>query len=421
MTSSTRDGTGTDVLVVGGGPAGASAAYWLASFGHHVTVAERRTFPRSKGCGDLITPRAVRQLTDMGLAKPAAELGHRIESIRLRNHERERLLTWPSHPDLPSAALVARRRNLDELVLASADAAGAHLLSGYEAVEPIVERGFVRGAVLRTPDGDTRTVRAEYVVVADGANSSFGRSLGTFRTRDWPVAEAIRSYWRSPRHDDHRMEVCLDLTDRSDHALPGFGWVTPVGDGTVNIGVVMLSTARDFKGINIAHLLDSLVDDLAPRWGLEHDDPAGVMRVSRVPMGGSIKPTAGPTFVVAGDAAATVSPFLGTGIDAAYESGRLAADVVHEALDGAGPTALQRYPRLLEQARDAHHKLGRLWCRALGRPTVMRQFSAAAVRSSTIADTALRVMTASLRPNAHGPAEVAVRAASALAKAAPDA
>ena len=56
-----------EVLVVGGGPAGAAAAYWLARHGHAVTIIERRTFPRDKTCGDALTPRAVKQLEDMGL------------------------------------------------------------------------------------------------------------------------------------------------------------------------------------------------------------------------------------------------------------------------------------------------------------------------------------------------------------------
>jgi geranylgeranyl reductase family protein len=410
----------TEVLVVGGGPAGAAAAYWLARDGHAVTVIERRVFPRSKACGDIVTPRAVQQLIDMGLG---AELDrwHRLGSIELRNHERALTLRWPSHPHQPTAALVARRRDVDEMVLAHAAAAGATVHHGHEAIEPLVDRGFVRGALVRSPNGSTRAISARYVVVADGANSSFGRALGTFRTRGWPFAAAIRSYWRSPRHDEHHLEISIDLVDRSDHALPGYGWVAPVGDGTVNVGVGLLSTARDFKGINVAHLLDGFVDDIADRWGLEPEATAGVVRVGRIPMGGSVNPTAGPTFVVTGDAAAMASPFIGAGIDAAYESGRLAATVMHDALGEAGPTALQRYPRLLAEAFGDQYKLGRLGCRALGRPMLMRQLAGATIRSAALSDGLLRVMTGALRPHDHGAAETSVRLANALTRMAPDA
>jgi menaquinone-9 beta-reductase len=410
----------TDVLVVGGGPAGAAAAYWLARDGYRVTVIERRVFPRSRACGDIVTPRAVRQLIDMGLGDQLAHW-HRIDSIRLRNHDRERTLRWPPHPDHSTSAFVARRRELDAAVLAHAESAGAQVRHGHDALEPLVDRGFVRGAVVRTPSGTPQLLTAKYVVVADGANSSFGRSLGTFRTRGWPYAAAIRSYWRSPRHDESQIEVCIDLTDRADHALPGFGWVAPVGDGTVNIGVGILSTARDFKGVNVAHVLDGFVEDIAERWGLEPEANTGVVRVGRLPMGGSVKPTAGPTFLVVGDAAALASPFLGTGVDAAYETGRMAAAVLHEALVGGGPTSLQRYPRLLDDTYADQYKLGRLWCRALGRPAAMRQLGAATIRSSALSNGLLRIMTGSLRPRDPGGPEWAMRMAGNLAKIAPEA
>lgn len=409
-----------DVLVVGGGPAGAATAYWLAAEGHRVAVVERRVFPRSKACGDIVTPRALRQLIDMG-AYDELDSWHRIAGIRLRHHERERTVRWPAHPDHPAAALVARRRDLDRSVLARSAAAGADVWFGYEALEPLVVRGFVRGAHVRAPDGAVSTVVSRYVVVADGANSSFGRALGTFRTRGWPFAAAIRSYWRSPRHHDDHIEVALDLTDRSDHALPAIGWIAPVGDGTVNIGVGLLSTAREFRGINVTNLLDGFVARAAARWGLEPEAAAGVVRVGRLPMGRSVEPTAGPTYLVVGDAAGTATPFLGIGIDAAYESGRAAAAVVHEALGEAGPTALQRYPRVLHDAYGDHYHLGRLWCRALGRPTAMRQVAGATIRSAALAEGAVRIMTGATRPHDRGAAELLEQLAGLGAKLAPDA
>ena len=176
-----------EVLVVGGGPAGAAAAYWLARHGHAVTIVEKRIFPRSKACGDALTPRAVRQLDDMGLATSLVS-AHRYEGVRVTGLDRDITLHWPEHPDYPRHGLVVRRPRLDAIVAENAVAAGASLLQGYEAVRPLVSRGFVRGAVVQGPSGTQREVMAKYVVVADGANSRFGRSLGTFRTHDWPFA-----------------------------------------------------------------------------------------------------------------------------------------------------------------------------------------------------------------------------------------
>ena len=81
--------------------------------------------------------------------------------------------------------------------------AGATLRSGTEAVEPLVEDGLVRGAVLHDKDDDTHAeVRARYLVVADGSNSRFGRALGAARDRSYPMGMAVRGYFESPRHDD---------------------------------------------------------------------------------------------------------------------------------------------------------------------------------------------------------------------------
>lgn len=412
--------TAADVLIVGGGPAGCAAAYWLASRGHAVTVVERRRFPRSKACGDVLSPRAVAQLRDMGLGG-SLQRWHRLDSVVVAAHGATQEIDWPRHPDLPRFGLGARRRDLDEALAEHATAAGATVLFGHDAVEPIIERGFVRGAAIRSTDGTTSTISAPYVVVADGANSTFGRALGTFRTRGWPFATAIRSYWPTPRHDDHRLEISLDLVDRGRGAVPGYGWVAPIGDGTVNVGALVLSTAREMKSLNVAHLLDGFVAGLAQRWDLDPAAVAGVVRVGRIPIGGSVQPTAGPTFVVIGDAAGIASPFTGMGIDASFETARMAADVIHEALTEAGPTALQRYPRRLAEQYGEQYKTARLWARALGRPAVMRNCAAAAAHSEMLASSTLRVMLGMLRPGVPALPESAARVAATVLRLAPDA
>ncbi|MEO5724796.1 MAG: FAD-dependent oxidoreductase, partial [Ilumatobacteraceae bacterium] len=136
----------TEVLVIGGGPAGAAAGYWLAKHGHDVTIVERKTFPREKTCGDGLTPRAVHQLDEMGLTEQLQQF-HRYNGLRATGMGRELELEWPSHPVYPQHGYVVRRRELDQIVAANAEAAGATLLQGHDALQPLFDRGFVRGAV----------------------------------------------------------------------------------------------------------------------------------------------------------------------------------------------------------------------------------------------------------------------------------
>src|SRR5205823_14809757 len=124
-----------DALVVGAGPAGAASAYWLARAGRRVLVVERKRMPREKTCGDGLTPRAVRQLHDMGLADRLAGF-QRFDGLRSIAHGVTLELAWPDHPDFPSYGYVVRRRELDEMVAEQAVKAGATLWQGAEAVAP---------------------------------------------------------------------------------------------------------------------------------------------------------------------------------------------------------------------------------------------------------------------------------------------
>src|SRR5262249_58604679 len=168
-------------------------------------------------------------------------------------------LEWRAPPDCPPCGSVVRRRELDAMVAERAVDAGATLWTGAEAVAPLVEDGILTGAAIRR-DGRTEPVEARYVVVADGSNSRFGRALGCARDRAYPLGMAVRGDFRSPLHDEPWIESHLDLRARDGNSLPGYGWVFPVGDGTVNVGVGLLSTFAAWKDVHTRHLMSPLFD-----------------------------------------------------------------------------------------------------------------------------------------------------------------
>src|SRR2546430_13156132 len=147
-----------DVLVVGGGPSGAAAAYWLAQQGRRVLVVEKKRFPREKACGDGLTPGAVRELHDMGLADPLADY-QRYDGLRSIAHGVTLELAWPDHPDFPSYGYVIRRRDLDEMVAGQAVKAGPTPWPPAEATDPPVGGGPVPGATGHPKESGTREAR----------------------------------------------------------------------------------------------------------------------------------------------------------------------------------------------------------------------------------------------------------------------
>jgi len=409
-----------DVLVVGGGPAGAAAAYWLARAGHDVVVVERKSFPRDKTCGDGLTPRAVHQLEEMGLGADLARF-HRYDGLRACAHGITLELRWPDHPVYPQYGYVVRRRDLDKLVANHAVGAGATLLEGHEATAPLLDGGLVRGAVVREKAGGTvHEIRARYVVVADGANSRFGRALGATRNRAFPQGMAIRGYYESPLHAEPWIESALDVRDRNGNTLPGYGWIFPVGDGTINVGVGLLSTFRDWKSVNTSHLMDEFAATAPAYWGITPEGSTGPPTGGRLPMGGSVSPNVGPTWIVVGDAAGTINPFNGEGIDYAYETGRLAARLLDEALTTGSGLALAQYPRLLEAEYGLYFKVARLFARVIGNPDLLGKLTRIGMQSRTLMEWVLRIMANLLREDELGPAEAAYRAVAAIVRVVPE-
>ncbi|MEZ5382153.1 MAG: geranylgeranyl reductase family protein [Microthrixaceae bacterium] len=415
-----RGGRHHQVLVIGGGPAGAATGYWLAKAGIDVAIVEKKDFPREKTCGDGLTPRAVTQLQDMGLADRLEDF-HKYSGLRTAAHGRTMELEWPDHPIHPRYGYVVRRRDLDTFVADNAVAAGAVLHTGTEASAPIMEGGMLRGATVRhKASGESYELRADYVVVADGANSRFGRALGTARNRAMPQGMAIRGYFESPMHDDPWIESALDVRDRQGHSVPGYGWIFPVGNGTINVGIGLLSTFSGFKSVNTTHLMTEWAHTLPDYWGIDPTAPIAPPTGGRLPMGGSVNPKVGPNWLVVGDAGGSINPFNGEGIDYAYETGRIGARLLRECIAGGSAIPLQRYPHLLEEEYGLYFKVARLFAKIIGRPALMRELTRVGMRSRTLMEWVLAIMANLLRPDELGPAELAYRSAATIAKVIPE-
>jgi geranylgeranyl reductase family protein len=359
-----------DALVIGGGPGGAATAFHLARGGARVLLCERQRYPRDKVCGDGLTPRAVRALDHMGLRD---EYRTWSRSVGLKVHGGGHVveLPWPELDDYPSFGLARPRTDLDQLLARTAAKAGADLWEATEVVEPLVEHGLVRGAVVRREGEDPVDVRAEVLVAADGASSRFAQALGLRRDDHRPIGVAIRQYYRSDRDTDPWIDSYLELW-RGDDLLPGYGWVFPLADGTVNIGVGLLNTSAHFRNINYRALLAQWVPTVGPEWGFGPGDAVAKARSHPLPMGANRHPPVHRGVLFVGDAAGLVNPFNGEGIDYALESGELAATAALETLESGDRARLLAYRTAVEQRFGSYFAVGRLFVRLIGDPRFMK-------------------------------------------------
>ena len=417
-----------DVVIVGGGPSGSACAYWLAHAGWSVCLIEKKHFPREKTCGDGLTPRAVHQLSEMGLEGIVAANGHKYNGLRAFGFGASLEMNWPEHPIFPNYGYTITRFNLDGLVAENAAKYGAAVLNGVEALDllepvPGEESGLVgaSGVVVKDKDtGASTEIRGRYLVIGDGQNSRLGRELGVTRNRDWPMGMALRGYYTSDRHDEPWIDSHLDIRDTNGEVVPGYGWIFPLGDGRVNVGVGLLSTGGAWKGVNTTKLQEYFVAQVADAWGLSDETCLGPPTGGRLPMGLSIGPRVGVNTLTIGDASGMVNPFNGEGIAYGYESGRLAASVLGEALLANDPSALRLYDERLQGAYGDYFKVARGFVRLISEPRILAACVGMGLRVAPVMNELLAVMANLMSNDDKGPAEIGYRAVSRLAKAIPD-
>ena len=378
QTGTTR-ATEAEVVVVGAGPAGSSAAAWAARAGRDVLVIDSAGFPRDKACGDGLTPRAVAELERLGLGGWLD--GHiRHRGLRMSGFGAEVQIDWPG-PSFPSTGSAVARSELDDRIRQCAEDSGARMMLGTKAVA-VQHDSSGRVASLTLADGTE--VGCRRLIVADGARSSLGRTLGRRWHQETVYGIAARGYLTSQRADDPWLTSHLELRSVDGAVLPGYGWIFPLGNGEVNIGVGALSTSKRPADLALRSLICAYTDLRREEWGFS--GPPRAVASALLPMGGAVSGVAGPNWVLIGDAAGCVNPLNGEGIDYGLETGRLAAELLE------GSDLSDVWPSVLQQ----HYARGFSVARRLGLLLTFQRFLPAtgpiAMRSATLMTIAVRVM-----------------------------
>lgn len=380
----------TDVLVVGAGPAGSAAAAWAARSGRDTVLVDAAVFPRDKTCGDGLTPRAIAELDRLGLDDwvRAHTVNH---GLRAHGFGQTLLLPWPGPgkdgTGLPSYGSAVARTELDDQIRTTAMKSGAIGIDGARAVDVQLDGGRV-SAVRFESGGESFELGCRTLVVADGVRSPLGKMLGRTWHRDTVYGVAGRAYVDSAMSDDPWISSHLELRGADDEILSGYGWIFPLGDGSVNIGVGTLATAKRPAEVALRPLMRHYADERRDDFGL-----SGELRMptsAMLPMGGAVSHVAGPNWALVGDAAACVNPLNGEGIDYGLESGRLLVGLLDEVSPGDGLS--QAWPAVLREHYGEAFSIARRLAGLVTVPRLLPTLGPAGMRSDWLMTLALRWM-----------------------------
>jgi menaquinone-9 beta-reductase len=348
----TVDGNGGrfDVVLAGGGPAGAATALLLARAGVAVAVVDRAHFPRPKACAEYFSPGVVDALQRLDVWPRVESLPHaRLRGMELVGPGGGRhLVAYPDDPR-PHRSLTVRRDLLDAALLEQAGQAGATLLLGH-AVRDVIRHGNGAAGLIVQDSGTTTELAAHLVIGADGVRSLVGRQLGLATPPRWPARLGLVAHYEGVPSPCHHGEMHLA------HGV--YCGLAPLGNGAMNVGfVTSVGTARRLGGAEAVF-----------RW-MQAQLPAVAHTLCGGERSGKLlgiaplahrcsRPYADGALLV-GDAAGFLDPFTGEGVFRALRGAELAAGVALQALERGDTSAraLAPYAALRRRAFAAKDRL----------------------------------------------------------------
>jgi flavin-dependent dehydrogenase len=366
-----------DVLVVGGGPAGAATAARLAGEGFAVLLLDRAEFPRRKPCGECVNPAGVEALRRLGALPAVLAAGAApLEGWRIRAGE---AAGFAGGFPAGRGGLGIAREVLDSILVDHALARGAEVRTGVRVRDLLREGESVCGAVAGGPDG-AEEIRARVVVGADGLRSVVLRRLGLLRRGPRLRKVALAAHVRGAEWLGARGELRV----RGDGCMG----IAPVEGGRANVTVV--ATGRAAEGV--AGDAEGFFDRALRAYGVE-----GIERVDEVlatgPFDWPVRRAVAPGALLVGDAAGYYDPFTGQGIFRALRGAELAAEAIRAALlrGDVSAAALSGYDRARRRAFGAGERLQHVVEAFVARPRALAAVSRRLRRSPELADALIRV------------------------------
>ena len=342
-----------DVIIIGAGPGGSATATFLAQKNFKVLMLDRASFPRNKICGDGLPPRAVAALDRLGVLDQVSAAGQHIDYFKLIAPNGKTMISSITEAAIEKEnayMLAIPRMVFDDILVKNAVACGAELIEGCKVVgvENNADGVVVKGVVNREP----HAFHAKYAVIATGASMGLLKKLGFLDKNNMPEPIiAGRAYFENADHDSSVFNFHFNEV-----TLPGYGWIFPLKDNKVNVGVGIMPGKSIQK-----HNIKSLFYDFAKRPYMKQ------VLVGATQLGEVQSYPIRTDFLTAtvyqnrsllvGEAAGLGNPLTGEGLDYAIECGEVAAHHLAKILaDGDDPARLADYAKALDQKYSAIFK-----------------------------------------------------------------
>ena len=324
----------TDVIVIGGGPAGSTVSTLVAQKGHRVTLFEREKQSRFH-IGESLIPQTYHVLKRLGMLEKMKK-SHFVKKYSVQFVNQHGKLSEPFYfldhrPHESSQTWQVRRSEFDELILNNAREHGVGVHQGVRVVEVLFEGQRALGVRVQTEDGGEREVRSQVVVDASGQSSLIMSRLGL---REWdPVLKkaALWTYWKGAYRDTGRDEGATLVLQTN--GKNGWFWYIPLHDDVVSVGVV---AAYDYLFLDRPGDLETIYFEevercpgLVPR--LKNATRCDIYRAAKEYSYRSTR-AAGDGWVLAGDAFGFLDPLYSSGVLLALTSGAMAADAIIDGL-----------------------------------------------------------------------------------------
>ncbi len=378
-----------EVIVVGAGPAGSTAAYFLAQAGIKVCLVDKQTFPRDKVCGDGVVASILARLERMGLSEWLQENSFNAPGELLFSAPNgEAVWIVPDDRDFCYGRVIPRLK-LDEAILGQAVKAGTDLLEGVKLTQMTrLGADTIRLSGSQKGYHSDLQLESELLITADGAHASFTRYLGLVNER--PDLVAIRTYFENVGGSEALLEIHYDSA-----VMPGYAWIFPMRNGQANVGLGTYVHRSRRRDVDLKQVLQQFINN----------NRYAHQRLGRARMAGPVRgyplrsrmSSVTPfddNILVAGEAAGLVNPLNGEGIGTAMLSGELAARHAKAALERGNfsKTELRAYAQDLKQQIGRRHSVAAILRRLLGLPGVMNRTIRRAQRDHDFAQTLFKVI-----------------------------